>query len=453
MLYKIDKKVHIKSDNGKPSAVVAVTQRSSNPSEWIEVISLGELGAELLWRVSNDSGQTWKSFEPVGTPPARQSIEGTKVISHWQTGLFRDEQNDLLIAGWLRNSRDESIVSHLDNEGISSRKMYYQISRNGGKNWGELYPIIEGEYDKGNWPDGIGCYGGMVDFNQGCILNDGALLCPTWKFRYFPETDSIAEKDTGMWWLAVGALRGEWKYDNSGIDGEFSSWLTLNRDKSCRGLCEPTMVELKDGRVLAVMRAGKPVDSDFSGVKFYSVSEDGGRTWSEPEVLTYEDGSPMYSPSSMVQVLRWNACNGIYLITNILDRDDIIRGCDPRYPIQIARLNEDIMSPATGYRIVTETGIQFMQINTIYQLYSFTKKKPQILENTKYFLTIPDLLNYWLTGIIKNEYSIATTTQLYNPVKKNWSKKILNKLGLKTKIFGEMSMPGTKIGKLLPAIA
>ena len=103
--------------------------------------------------------------------------------------------------------------------------------------------------------------------------------------------------------------------------------------------------------------------------------------------------------------------------------------------------------------IFAETGIQFMQLNTIYQLYSFARKKPQIFKNTRYFLTIPDLLNYWLTGIIKNEYSIATTTQLYNPMKKGWSTKILDKLGFKKELFGEIIMPGTKIGKLLPAIA
>ena len=103
--------------------------------------------------------------------------------------------------------------------------------------------------------------------------------------------------------------------------------------------------------------------------------------------------------------------------------------------------------------IFTETGIQFMQINTIYQLYSFAKNKPQVFGNAKYFLTIPDLLNYWLTGIIKNEYSIATTTQLYNPIERDWSIKIMNKLGFKKEIFGEIIMPGTKIGKLLPAIA
>jgi len=114
---------------------------------------------------------------------------------------------------------------------------------------------------------------------------------------------------------------------------------------------------------------------------------------------------------------------------------------------------EEVFSIIPKKKIFTETGIQFMQINTIYQLYSFAKNKPQVFENAKYFLTIPDLLNYWLTGIIKNEYSIATTTQLYNPIKKDWSTKILNKLGFKREIFGEIIMPGAKLGRLLPTIA
>lgn len=114
---------------------------------------------------------------------------------------------------------------------------------------------------------------------------------------------------------------------------------------------------------------------------------------------------------------------------------------------------EEVFSIISKEEIFAETGIQFMQINTIYQLYSFAKDKPQVFKNAKYFLTIPDFLNYWLTGIIKNEYSIATTTQLYNPIKKDWSIKVMNKLGLKREIFGEIIMPGTKIGKLLPAIA
>jgi rhamnulokinase len=138
----------------------------------------------------------------------------------------------------------------------------------------------------------------------------------------------------------------------------------------------------------------------------------------------------------------------------LLDDDGDLLGNPYHYRDQRTdNIMEEVFRIIPKKEIFTETGIQFMQLNTIYQIYSFAKKKPQIFKNTKYFLTIPDLLNYWLTGIIKNEYSITTTTQLYNPMKKDWSTKILDKLGLKKEIFGEIIMPGTKIGKLLPAIA
>jgi len=138
----------------------------------------------------------------------------------------------------------------------------------------------------------------------------------------------------------------------------------------------------------------------------------------------------------------------------LLDSDGDLLGNSYHYrDKRTDNIMEEVFRIIPKKEIFTETGIQFMQLNTIYQLYSFAKKKSQILENARYFLTIPDLLNYWLTGIIKNEYSITTTTQLYNPKKKDWSTKILNELGFKREIFGEIIMPGTKIGKLLPAIA
>lgn len=138
----------------------------------------------------------------------------------------------------------------------------------------------------------------------------------------------------------------------------------------------------------------------------------------------------------------------------LLDNDGDLLGNPYHYrDNRTDHIMEEVFRIIPKKEIFEETGIQFMQINTIYQLYSFAKKKPRIFHHTKYFLTIPDLLNYWLTGMIKNEYSITTTTQLYNPLKKDWSNKILDKLGFSKEIFGEIIMPGTKIGALLPAIA
>lgn len=138
----------------------------------------------------------------------------------------------------------------------------------------------------------------------------------------------------------------------------------------------------------------------------------------------------------------------------LLDSDGDILGNPYHYrDKRTDNIMEEVFKIIPKEEIFAETGIQFMQINTIYQLYSFAKNKPKVFGNARYFLNTPDLLNYWLTGIIKNEFSIATTTQLYNPIERDWSIKIMSKLGLKREIFGEIIMPGTKIGTLLPAIA
>ena len=113
---------------------------------------------------------------------------------------------------------------------------------------------------------------------------------------------------------------------------------------------------------------------------------------------------------------------------------------------------DEVFQKISKKEIFDETGIQFMQINTLYQLYSYKKNNPEIYESAKYFLTIPDLLVYWLTGEKINEYSISTT-QIYNPIKKDWAKNILEKLDLNKELFGKVVMPGTKVGALLRDVA
>ncbi len=103
--------------------------------------------------------------------------------------------------------------------------------------------------------------------------------------------------------------------------------------------------------------------------------------------------------------------------------------------------------------VYNETGIQFMQINTLYQIFAHYRNSPEIVKAARHFLTVPDLLNYWLTGVMKNEFSEATTTQLYNPVKRKWSEKLIKAAGFNPDIFKEVVLPGTVIGPLLPVEA
>jgi rhamnulokinase len=103
--------------------------------------------------------------------------------------------------------------------------------------------------------------------------------------------------------------------------------------------------------------------------------------------------------------------------------------------------------------IFEQTGIQFMQLNSLYQLLAMVVGRSPALDVAETFLTMPDLFNYWLTGRKVCEFSIATTTQCYDPRRGDWAIPLLEKMGIPTGIFPEIVPPGTVLGRLLPAVA
>ena len=92
------------------------------------------------------------------------------------------------------------------------------------------------------------------------------------------------------------------------------------------------------------------------------------------------------------------------------------------------------------------TGIQSINFNTVYQLYC--DKKSGKLDNATHFLMIPEYLSYKLTGVIKNEYTNATTGSIVNAKTKKLDKELLELLGIKTDIFKELSLPTDVVGNL-----
>ena len=103
--------------------------------------------------------------------------------------------------------------------------------------------------------------------------------------------------------------------------------------------------------------------------------------------------------------------------------------------------------------LFANTGIQFMQLNTLYQLLAMVCTKSPILDIAQTFVTIPDLLNYWLCGEITNEFTNATTTQCLDPIKRDWAQPVLDAMGIPAHLFRPVTAPGTQIGTLLPDIA
>ncbi|MCI0712073.1 MAG: rhamnulokinase [Chloroflexi bacterium] len=105
--------------------------------------------------------------------------------------------------------------------------------------------------------------------------------------------------------------------------------------------------------------------------------------------------------------------------------------------------------------IFEQTGIQFIQINSLYQLMSLVESDSPQLDLAHRFLTIPDLINYWLTGEAVCEFTNATTTQMLNPRIRQWTLDMLYKLGIPTRIFPDVVNPGTRLGEYdgIPVIA
>ena len=102
--------------------------------------------------------------------------------------------------------------------------------------------------------------------------------------------------------------------------------------------------------------------------------------------------------------------------------------------------------------IYDETGIQFMFFNTINQLFAEKEGAERRLEKASDFLFMPDLFNYWLCGEKVQERSVASTSQLLNPITGAWSEVLLDTLEFPKHLFHEITEPGTRIGTLLPEI-
>jgi len=98
--------------------------------------------------------------------------------------------------------------------------------------------------------------------------------------------------------------------------------------------------------------------------------------------------------------------------------------------------------------IFARTGIQFLPFNTIYQLLAMKEADHPALREARRFLMIPDLIRYFLTGEAANEFTNATTTQLYNPVKGDWDDRLLEAIGIPRGWFGPVLMPGAAAGEL-----
>ena len=136
----------------------------------------------------------------------------------------------------------------------------------------------------------------------------------------------------------------------------------------------------------------------------------------------------------------------------LIDRDGQLIGNPVCYrDARTSGMVEEMFKTLDPTEHYATTGIQVMEINTLSQLLSI--KGTVQLESARHLLFMPDLFSYFLTGKATNEYCIASTSELLDAKKRDWSWDTIKALGLPEHIFGEIVMPGTVRGKLREDIA
>jgi len=267
-----------------------------------------KLGTVTL--VSDDGAKTWKRIE-------------SGPLTERMANYFLDEESGML----LRYYREPSAGGDGGEAGgRTQRRFYQQVSHDGGATWSSPEPLDFNERTL--------CYR-IIKLRSGRLFwitsEDNPELSPLFRFKH------------ESFFFLVKTWLGTWRDDLSGVDWEHTATLSVNPEKGVQGLDEPQACQLPDGKIFAVFRQCGSLPSQttpgFPTVKMYAVSEDEGRTWTEPAPLTFEDGTYVYSSVSFASAFCSSKNGRAYVILNILNRP--FEGCLPRTALHIAEIDQE----------------------------------------------------------------------------------------------------------------
>ena len=300
--------------------------------------------------------------------------EGTRLLSgnrfsednglNWISYTYNPDFYAGLPYGYRRNritsacdpytGRVITIVNSLDTPGLdpkvnepklalSTYYLRYTVSNDAGKTWLFDEPVVQsGNYTALNPFEGVYIGKNSIYLGDlGCIpivTKQGKVLVPA-HTTLAGTGGELLNPGGGHTYTDVMVLIGTW------TNGNKLSWKAAQRvkgdpQKSTRGMIEPTLLELQDGRILMVMRGsnGGKLDPNnlLPSYKWYAISADGGETWSNPEPWSFEDGERFFSPSSMSALFKHSSgrCFWVGNMTKVNCQNNL-----PRWPLVIAEVN------------------------------------------------------------------------------------------------------------------
>jgi hypothetical protein len=282
---------------------------------------------------SVDNGRTWSETEAID------------FITRDKNGVRRSYP----LPGFIDPVRDRYLAMILEGtlptddpmEGMKNWYLKYSVSRDGGRTSAVEEQVIQ----RGDYTADHPCEGVWVGRNSMMIgdttcrpirTSRGDILVPVQVTPVGPDGE-YHNPDGGYTYHDSAVLIGRWTSGDR-ISWDLSEYVSNDPALSTRGALEPTIAEMPNGRILMVMRGSNDSNPGLPGIKWFSTSEDGGRTWCKIEPWTYRGGTKFFSPSSCSQLLR-HSNGSYYWLGNITPKNPA--GNRPRYPLVIGEVDPE----------------------------------------------------------------------------------------------------------------
>lgn len=269
-----------------------------------------------------------------------------------------------------RNGRILAVFNSLDLENLDpgireppiAQKSYYlrySVSDDGGGTWKFDKPIVQkGGFTAKNPLPGV--FIGKNSIYVGdrgskpLITHKGKIIVPA-QTTIVGQNGELFNPGNGHTYTDAVVLIGSWSKDNR-IAWEMSERIIGDPKRSTRGMIEPTVIELKNGHLVMVMRGSNEQKANknytLPGYKWLSVSKDGGKSWTKPEPLTFEGGKELFSPSSMSTLFK-HSSGRCFWIGNRTPENN--KGNLPRWPLVCAELNTKDLKLISSSILVLDT--------------------------------------------------------------------------------------------------
>ena len=320
----------------RPALVLKEKTILEKPSPLRGAFYVNKTGIEMMTygARSADNGRTWVQQAP--QPDFTTGLPENYRRSPYP-GFVDPEKGALLTVMLAMDREDVDRAIDEPKETATDSYIRYRVSLDGGKTFLFDEPVIqEGAYDFKHPLEGLYLGKNAIFLgDMGCRpirTKQGHIIVPT-QMTLLNAEGTLETFESGWDYYQCLMLIGTWKDDHR-LSWTVSEPIPADPERTVRGLYEPTLAEMPDGRILCVMRGSNGLKKDpeyrLPSHKWYCVSTDGGFHWSKPEPWRYSNGKEFFSPSSMSQIIQHS--NGRYFwIGNISPAN--CQGNAPRWPL------------------------------------------------------------------------------------------------------------------------